>query len=327
MRELTYAQALNEALRQAMERDDTVIVMGEDIGRYGGIFQVTAGLLDRFGESRVIDTPISESGFVGMGVGMAETGLRPVVELMFIDFTTVAMDQIVNQAAKMHYMFGGRIEIPLVIRVNIGAGRGTAAQHSQSLHAWFMHAPGLKVVLPSNPYDAKGLLLTAIEDPNPVLFVEHKMLYAGSKGEVPEEYYTMPFGQAKVVRAGSELTIVATSSMVAKAVQVAEEYGDKGLSIEVIDPVTLVPLDKETLLESVRKTGRLIVADEGYHTCGIASEIAAIVADEALEYLQAPVKRVTSPDVPVPFSPPLEKFHIPDMQNILDAIEELRDYF
>lgn len=327
MRELTYAQALNEALRQAMERDDSVIVMGEDVGRYGGIFQVTAGLLDRFGESRVIDTPISESGFVGMGVGMAATGLRPVAELMFIDFTTVAMDQIVNQAAKMHYMFGGRIEIPLVIRVNIGAGRGTAAQHSQSLHAWFVHAPGIKVVLPSNPYDAKGLLLTAIEDPNPVLFVEHKMLYAGSKGEVPEEYYTVPFGQAKVVRTGSELTIVATSSMVAKAVQIAEEYKDKGLNIEVIDPVTLVPLDKETLLGSVRKTGRLIVADEGYHTCGVASEIAAIVADEALEYLQAPVKRVTSPDIPVPFSPPLEKFHIPDLQNIRDAIEELRDYF
>ena len=327
MRELTYTQALNEALHQAMEHDDSVIVMGEDIGRYGGIFQVTAGLLDRFGESRVIDTPISESGIVGMGVGMAATGLRPVVELMFIDFTAVAMDQIVNQAAKMHYMFGGRIEIPLVIRTNIGAGRGTAAQHSQSLHAWFMHTPGLKVVLPSNPYDAKGLFLMAIEDPNPVVFVEHKMLYAGSKGDVPAGYYTVPFGQAKVVRAGSDLTIVATSSMVVKAMHVAKEYEDKGLNIEVIDPVTLVPLDKETILESVRKTGRLIVADEGYRTCGVASEIVAIVADEALEYLQAPVKRVTSLDVPVPFSPPLEKFHTPDLQNIRDAIEELRGYF
>jgi len=327
MREITYAQALNEALQQAMQKDESVIIMGEDIGKYGGIFQVTAGLLDQFGEDRVIDTPISESGFVGMGVGMAATGLRPIVELMFIDFTTVAMDQIVNQAAKMHYMFGGSIEIPLVIRVNIGAGRGTAAQHSQSLHAWFVHAPGIKVVLPSNPYDAKGLLLTAINDPDPVLFVEHKMLYAGSKADVPEEYYTVPFGKAKIVRQGKDITIFATSSMVSKTINVAEEYAKKGIEIEIIDPLTLVPLDKETLMSSVKKTGKLIVADEGHFTCGIGSEIAALVADEALEYLQAPIKRVASPDVPVPFSPPLEKFHIPDEQNLKDAIEDIMDYF
>jgi pyruvate dehydrogenase E1 component beta subunit len=325
MREISYADALNEALKICMKEDEHVVLMGEDIGVYGGIFQVTKGLLDEFGPERVMDTPISEAGFVGAGVGAALTGMRPVVEIMFIDFTTVCMDMIVNQMAKMHYMFGGRGKIPMVLRVNIGAGRGTAAQHSQSLHAWFMHVPGLYVAAPSTPYDAKGLMIEAIKNDNPVIFVEHKKLYI-EKGDVPEESYTIPFGKADVKREGSDITILATHAMVMRSLIAAEEVKKEGIDVEVIDPRTLTPLDKETIIKSVAKTGRLIVADEGHKTCGVASEISAMIAEESVFYLKAPILRVCSPDTPVPYSPPLEQDYIPEVENLLPVIRQSMEY-
>jgi len=251
--------------------------------------------------------------------------MRPVVEIMFIDFTTCAMDMIVNQMAKIHYMFGGRGKVPMVLRVNIGAGRGAAAQHSQSFHSFFMHIPGLIVVTPSSPYDAKGLMNTAIQDENPVIFVEHKKLYA-TKGEVPEEYYTIPFGKANIKRVGKDITIVATHAMVSRSLSVAEEFSKDGIQIEILDPRTLKPLDKGAILESVRKTGRLIVADEGPVTCGVSAEISAVVAEDAIEYLQAPIIRVGSPDTPVPFSPPLEKIYIPDEGDVREAVQKMKEY-
>lgn len=325
MREITYAEAIKEALRECMKQDERVVLLGEDIGVYGGIFQVTAGLLDEFGQQRVIDTPISEAGFVGGCVGAALTGMRPVVEVMFIDFTTVCMDMIINQMAKMHYMFGGRGRVPMVLRINIGAGRGAAAQHSQSFHALFMHIPGLYVVVPSTPYDAKGLMIEAIKNDNPVIFVEHKKLYA-EKGPVPEESYTIPFGQAEVKRKGRDITIVATHAMVLRSMRLAEEAAKEGIDLEVVDPRTLTPLDKVTILESVKKTGRLLVADEGHKTCGVAAEISAMVAEEGIFDLKAPVVRVCSPDTPVPFSPPLEQAYIPDVKDLLPAIKRLMEY-
>jgi len=325
MRELTYAQAINEALRQCMKEDERVILLGEDIGVFGGVFQVTAGLLNEFGPERVIDTPIAEAGFTGASVGAALTGMRPVVEIMFIDFTTVAMDMIINQMAKMHYMFGGRGKVPMVLRINIGAGRGTAAQHSQSFHALFMHIPGLYVAAPSTPYDAKGLMIEAIKNDNPVVFVEHKKLYV-EKGDVPEESYTIPFGQAEIKREGRDLTIVATHAMVLRSLNAAEEAAKEGIDVEIVDPRTLVPLDRATILESVKKTGRLLVADEGHKTCGVAAEISAMVAEEAIYYLKAPVARVCSPDTPVPFSPPLEQAYIPDVKDLVPAIKRLMEY-
>jgi len=325
MRELTYAQAINEALRQCMKEDERVILLGEDIGVFGGVFQVTAGLLNEFGPERVIDTPIAEAGFTGASVGAALTGMRPVVEIMFIDFTTVCMDMIINQMAKMHYMFGGRGKVPMVLRINIGAGRGTAAQHSQSFHALFMHIPGLYVAAPSTPYDAKGLMIEAIKNDNPVVFVEHKKLYV-EKGDVPEESYTIPFGQAEIKREGRDLTIVATHAMVLRSLNAAEEAAKEGIDVEIVDPRTLVPLDRATILESVKKTGRLLVADEGHKTCGVAAEISAMVAEEAIYYLKAPVARVCSPDTPVPFSPPLEQAYIPDVKDLVPAIKRLMEY-
>ncbi|MBW2065265.1 MAG: alpha-ketoacid dehydrogenase subunit beta [Deltaproteobacteria bacterium] len=325
MREITYAQALNEALKECMKGDERIVLLGEDIGKYGGIFQVTAGLLDEFGPDRVIDTPISEAGFVGAGVGAALTGMRPVVEIMFIDFTTVAMDMIINQMAKMHYMFGGRGRVPMVLRVNIGAGRGTAAQHSQSFHAVFVHTPGLYVAAPSTPYDAKGLLIESIKNENPVVFVEHKKLYI-EKGPVPEESFRIPFGRADIKREGRDITVVATHAMVLRSMKAAEEVAKDNIDIEIVDPRTLNPLDKETILESVKKTGRLLVADEGPKTCGIGAEISAVVAEEAIEYLKAPILRVSSPDTPVPFSPPLEKTYIPDERDLIPAIRRLMEY-
>jgi pyruvate/2-oxoglutarate/acetoin dehydrogenase E1 component len=325
MRELTYAQAINEALRQCMKEDERVILLGEDIGVYGGVFQVTAGLLNEFGPERVIDTPIAEAGFTGAAVGAALTGMRPVVEIMFIDFTTVAMDMIINQMAKMHYMFGGRGKVPMVLRINIGAGRGTAAQHSQSFHALFMHIPGLYLAVPSTPYDAKGLMIEAIRNDNPVVFVEHKKLYV-EKGDVPEESYTIPFGRADIKREGSDLTIVATHALVTRSLNAADEVAKEGIDVEIVDPRTLVPLDRSTILESVKKTGRLLVADEGHKTCGVAAEISAMVAEEAIYYLKAPVARVCSPDTPVPFSPPLEQAYIPDVKDLVPAIKRLMEY-
>ena len=325
MREITYAQAINEALRESMQKDDRVVLLGEDIGCYGGVFQVTAGLQAEFGPERVVDTPISEAGFVGASVGAALTGMRPVTEIMFIDFTTCCMDMIINQMAKMHYMFGGRGKVPMVLRTNIGAGRGTAAQHSQSFHAIFMHTPGLLVAVPSTPYDAKGLMMEAIQNDNPVVFVEHKKLYI-EKGPVPEEAYRIPFGQADIKREGKDVTVVATHALVQRSLNAADEVAKEGIDVEVIDPRTLVPLDKDTILNSIKKTGRLVVADEGHRSCGAAAEIAAIVAEEAIYYLKAPVKRVTSPDTPVPFSPPLEQAFIPDEKYLVPAIRSLMEY-
>ncbi|MBW1799960.1 MAG: alpha-ketoacid dehydrogenase subunit beta [Deltaproteobacteria bacterium] len=325
MRDISYAQAINEAIRECMKEDDTVILLGEDIGPYGGIFQVSAGLLEEFGAERVIDTPISEAGFVGAAVGAAMTGIRPIAEIMFIDFTTVCMDMIVNQMAKMRYMFGGRSKVPMVLRTNIGAGRGTAAQHSQSFHAFFMHTPGLYVAAPSTPYDAKGLMIEAIKNDNPVVFVEHKKLYV-DKGPVPEESYRIPFGQADIKRTGKDITVVATHAMVGRSMNAAGEVAKEGIDVEIIDPRTLLPLDKGTILESVKKTGRLLVADEGPKTCGIAAEIATIVSEEAIFYLKAPVRRVCSPDTPVPFSPPLEQAYIADEKELLPAIRDLMAY-
>lgn len=325
MREILYREALNEALRQNLERDERVFIMGEDVGVFGGIFQITAGLYKDFGEDRVMDTPISESAIVGGGIGAAINGMRPVIEIMNVDFLPACMDQVVNQAAKMRYMYGGQITIPLVIRSSCGAGRGAAAQHSQVLHGLFMHVPGLKIVLPSTPYDAKGLLNTAIQDNNPVMFLEDKMLY-NIKGQVPEEYYTIPFGQADVKREGGDVTIVATCKMVHKALTVAGELEKEGIEIEVIDPRTLCPLDKETIIASVKKTGKLITVDEGNKSSGFGSEIAAIVSEEAIEYLHAPIVRVAAPMTPVPYGPTLEKFYIPDEGNIKEAVQRVMAY-
>jgi pyruvate dehydrogenase E1 component beta subunit len=322
VREITFVEALNEALRQEMERDSSIFVIGEDVGVYEGIFGVTKGLFKKFGPDRVIDTPISEAGFIGLCVGAAIAGLRPVVELMFVDFFGVAMDQIYNQAAKLRYMTGGKAKIPLTIRTTIGGGLRAAAQHSQVLYSIFAHVPGLKVIVPSTPYDAKGLLISAIRDDNPKIFFEHKQLY-GIKGPVPEEPYTIPLGKADVKREGKDVTVVAAAYMVHEALKAAEKLEKEGISVEVIDPRTLVPLDKETILTSVKKTGRLVIADEDYDRCGFASWVASIVADEAFGSLKAPIKRVTTPNVPIPFSPPLEDEILPNATKIENAVKSI----
>ncbi len=322
MRTLTYAGALNEALRQEMRRDPLIYVAGEDVGQYGGIFGVTSGLLAEFGEKRVVDTPITESAIIGLAVGAAAAGLRPVVELMFIDFIGVSLDQLYNQAAKMRYMFGGKAELPLVMRTEEGAGMGAAAQHSQCLEAWFMHVPGLKVVIPSTPYDAKGLLVASMRDGNPVVFIEHKMLY-GMEGEVPEELYEIPLGKADIKRQGSDVTVVATLAMVPKALNAAAELEKEGISVEVIDPRTLTPFDETTILESVKKTHRLVIVTEEIAHAGSSAEIAARVAEKAFDYLDAGVKRVTAPFTPVPFSPVLEAAFIPNEAKIIEAVKSV----
>jgi len=322
MKKLSVSEALNEALIEEMERDETVFVIGEDVGTYGGIFGVTAGLLERFGSRRVKDTPISESAIVGSAVGAAATGLRPVAELMMLDFATVCMDQIVNQAAKMRYMFGGKTKLPLVIRAEGGAGANAAAQHSQCLEAWFIHVPGLKVVMPSTPYDAKGLLKSSIRDDNPVIFVEHKVLYEIT-GDVPEEEYLIPLGEADIKREGTDVTVVTYSMMLHTTMSAAEKLSKEGISVEVVDPRTLYPLDKKTILDSVAKTNKLVIVHEAPKTCGFGAEIAALVADEAFDTLDAPIKRVTAPDTPVPFSPSLEGFYIPDEDDIIKTIKEI----
>jgi pyruvate dehydrogenase E1 component beta subunit len=301
-----------------MLRDEDVIVIGEDVGRVGGVYKLTDGLYQEFGPDRLIDSPISEAGITGIGVGAAMSGLRPVVEIMFGDFVTLVMDQIVNQAAKTHYMSGGKLRVPMVVRASLGAGRRMAAQHSQSLHAWFAHIPGLKVVLPSSPYEGKGLLKSAIRDNNPVIFFEDKLLYNIS-GPVPTEEYTLPLGVAAVKRSGDDLTLIATSSMVAVAMDAAEQLAADGISAEVIDPRTLVPLDEATLVRSVQKTGRCIVIDEGHRRFGAGAELAALVAQEAFYDLDAPVERIGAMDVPVPFSPVLEDLTIPTVQQVVDA--------
>lgn len=323
MKELTYVQALNEALREEMQRDERVFLIGEDIGPYWeGAFKVTKGLANEFGVERVIDTPISESCIVGAAVGAAMTGMRPVAEIMFGDLLALAMDQIINQVAKIHYMFGGQLRVPLVIRAPFGIGRSMAAHHSQSLEALFMHIPGLKIAVPSTAYDAKGLLKTAIRDDDPVMFFEHKICYP-TKSPIPEEEYLIPFGEADFKREGEDLTLVATSWMVHKALTVADQLADNGIDIEIIDPRTLVPLDKETILQSVKKTGRLLIVEEDCKTCGIGAEISAIVAEEAIDYLESPIIRIAEPDTPIPFSPILENYVIPDEEAITKGVEKI----
>jgi pyruvate/2-oxoglutarate/acetoin dehydrogenase E1 component len=323
MKEITYRDALREALREEMQRDKTIFLLGEDIGRYwGGAFKVTNGLAEEFGDERVRDTPISESTIVGAAVGAAITGMRPVAEIMFGDLTALAMDQIANQAAKIRYMFGGQAKAPIVVRTPFGAGVNIASHHSQSLEAWFMHVPGLYVAVPSTPYDAKGLLKTAIRGDNPVFFCEHKLLYP-MNGMIPEEEYLVPFGKADVKRDGRDVTIFATMFMVHKALAAAEQLAKSGVSTEVIDLRTLAPLDKAAILASVKKTGRIVIVSEDTKTAGVSAEIAAVVAEEAIDYLDAPIKRVAEPDTPIPFSPPLESFVIPDEKRIIKAVKEI----
>jgi 2-oxoisovalerate dehydrogenase E1 component len=321
-REITFAQALGEALAQEMERDGRVFVMGEDVGLIGGIFGVTRGLRERFGEDRVRDTPISEATFCGMGVGAAAAGLRPVVEVQIFDFVTLMMDQIVNQAAKFRFMLGGGPTVPLVIRGPQGGGIRLAAQHSQSLEAWFVHVPGLVVVAPSTPYDAKGLLAAAIRDDNPVIFLEHKVLYA-QKGPVPEAPYVIPLGRAEVKRPGRDVTVVATQVMVQRALAAAEELEREGLSVEVIDPRTLHPLDEATILGSVEKTGRLVIAHEAVKRGGFGAEVAALVSEKAIDCLDAPIVRVAARHVPMPYNDTLERATIPSQQDIAAAVRGL----
>src|SRR4051794_9984379 len=305
-----------------MERDERVLLLGEDVGRAGGVYKISEGLYETFGPRRVLDTPISEAGIAGLGVGAALTGMRPVVEVMFGDFTTLAMDQIVNQAAKAHYMSGGALRAPLVIRTTMGAGRSIAAQHSQSLHAWFAHVPGLKVVLPADPHDAKGLLKSAIRCDDPVLYFEDKLMYR-DKGPVPAEDYTVPLGLAVVRRVGEDVTLIATSSMVGVALEAAAMLEGDGVSAEVVDPRTLTPLDEETLVASVRKTTRCIVVDEGHRRFGASAELAAIVGERAFDDLDAPVQRIAALDVPVPFNPGLERQTIPSVELVVERTRAL----
>lgn len=322
VREMTFGKAINEALAEELRRDPRVFIMGEDVAEAGTPFKVLSGLVEEFGTARIIDSPISEAGITGLGVGGAMTGMRPIIDLMFGDFIALAMDQIVNQAAKIHYMSGGKLRVPLVVRTTMGATRRTAAQHSQSLHAWVSHVPGLKVVLPSTPYDAKGLLKTAIRDDNPVVFFEDKMMYQ-LKGPVPEGDYTIPFGVADIKRVGSDITLVATSSMVQIALAAAEILETLGISAEVVDPRTMYPLDKETLVASAKKTSRAIVIDEGYERYGVTAELAADIAEGAFYYLDAPVKRMGALDVPVPFSPVLEDLTVPTPASVVEVAKTL----
>ncbi len=322
MREIMFREAIQEALAEEMARDESVFLLGEDIAEFGGSYKTTLGLLEKFGRERVRNTPISEQGIVGAALGAALMGLRPVAELMYIDFSAIAMDQIVNQIAKVRYMFGGKAKTALVIRTQGGAGRSSAAQHAQSLEAWFVHVPGLKVVMPSTPGDAKGLLKSAIRDDDPVIFIEHKLLYL-QKGPVPDGDRAIPLGVAEVKREGRDATIVATSSMVGKSLQAADELEKEGISCEVVDPRTLFPLDKETLLASIRKTGRLLVTHEAVQRCGWGAEVAALAAREAFDYLDAPVVRVCGKETPVPFAPKLENYVIPNKDSVVAGVREL----
>src|SRR5438067_6656728 len=304
-RELTLAQAVNEAFREELRRDPTVFVIGEDVAEAGTPFKVLSGLVEEFGTERVIDSPISEPGITGLGLGAAITGMRPVVEIMFGDFLKLIMDQVVNQAAKIHYMSGGSLKAPITVRTTLGATRRSAAQHSQSLHAWVAHVPGLKVALPATPYDAKGLYKTAIRDDNPTILFEDKMMFT-AKGPVPEEEYLIPFGVADVKREGEDVTLIATSSMVYVALDAAALLEEQGVSAEVVDPRTLVPLDRDTLVASARKTGRVVVVDEGHQSYGASADLAAVVGEGAFSHPDSPVRRVGAMDVSNPFSPPLE---------------------
>ena len=323
VRELSYSQAIQEAMAIALESDPRVFLMGEDIGVYGGAFQVTGDLIERFGSERVIDMPISELGGAGVAVGAAITGMRPIFEFQFSDFATLAMEQIVNQAAKMRFMLGGEVSVPLVMRFPAGSGTGAAAQHSQSLEAWLAHVPGLKVIQPATPHDAKGMLLAAVADPDPVMIFEHKLLYK-TKGPVPEGYYTVPIGKAEVRREGKDVTIVATSIMVHKALDAAAALKGEGIDIEVIDLRTIRPIDRDTVIASVKKTSRLLCVYEAVKTLGIGAEISAMIAEsEAFDYLDAPIIRLGGADSPIPYNPDLEKAAVPQVPDIIAAARGL----
>ncbi|MDI3500237.1 MAG: alpha-ketoacid dehydrogenase subunit beta [Thermoanaerobacter sp.] len=322
MRNMTYAEALREAILNEMRRDPTVFLLGEDIGRFGGTFGVTRGLIDEFGEDRVRDTPISETAITGVSIGAAATGMRPVAELMFMDFVTVAMDQLVNQAAKMRYMFGGKITIPMVLRMPAGAGIQAAAQHSQSLEAWFTHVPGLKVVYPSTPKDALGLMISAIRDDNPVVFVEHKVLYS-MKGDVPDNNEPIPLGVADTKREGSDVTVVATGLMVHKALKAAEILSKEGIEAEVIDPRTLFPLDKEKIFNSLKKTHKVVIVTEEVKRGSWGGELAAMIAEEMFDYLDAQIVRIGALNTPIPFTTVLENVVIPNEEDIIKAVKSI----
>ena len=323
VRELTFGDAIKEAIAEEMRRDSNVVLMGEDVAEAGTTFKVLTGLVDEFGTTRVIDTPISEAGFTGLGVGAAMAGMRPIVDIMFGDFMTIIMDQLVNQAAKIHYMSGGRWKVPMVVRCTMGATRRSAAQHSQSLHAWPSHVPGLKVVVPSTPYDAKGLFKAAVRDDNPVVIFEHKISYRKVKGPVPDDDYIIPLGVADVKREGTDITLIALSSMVQVALGAAQMLEEVGISAEVVDPRTTWPLDERTLIESAKKTSRCIVIDEGYHRYGVTGELASVVQEGAFYYLDAPVRRMGAMHVPIPFSPSLEDTTVPTERQVFDVAREL----
>lgn len=315
MREITLSQAVNEAIAEEMRRDPTVFLLGEDVAEAGTPFKVLSGLVEEFGLGRIVDTPISEPGFTGLAVGAAMTGSRPIVDLMFGDFLTLVMDQLVNQAAKIHYMSGGKLNVPMVLRTNMGATRRSAAQHSQSLHAWLCHIPGLKVALPSSAYEAKGLMKTAIRDNNPVVIFEDKLMYQ-EKAAVPEEEFLIPFGQANILKSGKDISLIATSSMVQVALEASETLSAEGIEAEVIDPRTLVPLDETCIINSVCKTSRAIIVDEGHQNFGVTAEIAARIAEKAFYHLDAPILRMGAMDVPIPFSPALEDLTVPTAENV-----------
>ena len=321
MKKMTYAEAIRDGIRVEMKRDPAVYLCGEDVGKFGGCFGVTAGLVDEF-PGRIVDTPISETAIIGSSVGAAAAGLRPIAEIMFVDFMGVCMDELFNQAVKMRYMFGGKAKVPLVVKTIAGAGVAAAAQHSQSMEAWFTHIPGLKTVMPSTPADAKGLMASAIRDNNPVLFIEHKQLL-GISGDVPEDEYLVPLGKASIMRQGTDVTIVAWSWMAQKALAAAEVLEKEGISAEVLDPRTLVPLDKASILHSLGKTNKLVIVHEAVKTGGYAGEIAAIVADEGFDLLDSPIKRVTAQDTPVPFSPTLEAAYVPSVESIVQTVKSL----
>ena len=322
MRSITLSQAVREAMAEEMRRDDTVFLIGEDVAEAGTPFKVTSGLVEEFGTKRVIDTPISEPGFLGIAVGAAMTGSRPIVDIMFGDFLFLVMDQLCNQAAKIHYMSGGKLKVPLVVRTNLGATRRSAAQHSQSLHALVAHIPGLKVALPSSAYEAKGLLKTAIRDDNPVVILEDKLMYQ-DKAPVPEEEYLIPFGKAEILREGSDVTLVGTSSMRQVCEAAADILAGEGISAEIIDPRTIVPLDEELILRSARKTGRAIVVDEGHQSFGVTAEIASRISEKAFYHLDAPVIRMGAMDVPIPFSPVLEDLTVPTAVKVADTARRI----
>lgn len=321
--EITYLEAVREALTQEMQRDPEVFLIGEDIGVYGGAFGATRGMLEEFGPERIRDTPISEAAIAGAATGAALMGMRPVMEIMFMDFLTISMNQLVNQAAKIRFMFGGKASVPMVIRAPAGSGTGAAAQHSQSLEAWFVHTPGIKVVAPATPYDAKGLLVAAIRDNNPVLFMEHKLLYR-TKGPVPEELYTVPMGKAEVKRPGRDLTLIAYSIMVPRALEAAQQLAAEGIEVEVVDVRSLKPLDKQTIVASVAKTGRVLITHEAPQTGGFGAELAAVVAEsEAFDYLDAPLRRLGGRDIPIPYNRTLERATVPQVEDIVASARAL----